>query len=160
MLQSSGPVQSTYDRYQKIGQVGTPASETGWDADTRIFEETADPAAGLGFGLVVSQGSNSDRGIRLGVPSGRHVIGITRSSVSTLTTFTDKYADGDNVDVAFRGDWFVIAEAAVQPGDAVLYDPVTGKLGHTGGTTLNGARWMTTAGAGGVAVVRLGDTIS
>jgi hypothetical protein len=41
MFQPSGPVQSTYDRYAKTGQVGTPASETGWDVDTRIFEDAS-----------------------------------------------------------------------------------------------------------------------
>jgi hypothetical protein len=64
MLQSGGPVQSAYNRYMVMGQVGTPASETGWDVDTRIFED-ASPPVGLGFGLAVSQGVG-DRGCVVG----------------------------------------------------------------------------------------------
>jgi hypothetical protein len=155
MRQASGPVQSTYDQYTPIGQVGTPATEHGWDVDSRICEE----ANGIGFGLVVCQG-DADKGALLGVTSGRDVIGISRASVSTYADNPDKYSENDNMAVAVRGDWYVVAEAAVNVGDAVLYDPTNGKLGHTGGTTLNGARWMSSAGAGGIAIVRLGGIVS
>lgn len=155
MLQPSGPVQSAYPRYNVMGQPGTPATETGWDADTKIFEEEASPPAGVGFGLAVSQGVN-DVGIRLGGPSGRVFVGITLANkTQNVSEFTDKYAGGDNVPVAVRGDIFVIAQNAVIVGEAVYFSATTGQLGHSGGTLIDNARWMTTTAAGAVGVVRL-----
>src|ERR1700678_1880836 len=113
MLQPSGPVQSTYNRYTAIGQAGTPASESGWDIDTKIFEEEASPPAGIGFGLACSQGVN-DNGIRIGGPSGRVFVGITRANpTQNVSEFTDKYAGGDNVPVFVRGDVYVVSLDAV-----------------------------------------------
>jgi hypothetical protein len=155
MLQPSGPVQSTYNRYLTVGQVGTPASESGWDVDTRICQDDSSPAVGIGYGLVVVQGSDGDRAAKIG--SGT-VVGITRSNVSnSVLQFTDAYGDGQNMPVATRGDWWVISEAAVTPSEAVYYNATTGVLGHSGGTLLPDARWMTTAAAGGLAVIRLGS---
>lgn len=157
MLQASGPVQSTYNRYAAAGQVGTPANETGWDVDTAIFEEHASPPAGIGFGLAVNQGAG-DQGVRLAGSGGFR--GITRANQSQPSSvFTDKYAGGDNLGVFVKGDIFVIAEAQVTAGEAVYYNAATGVLGHSGGTLILGARWMTsTTGASQIAVVRLGST--
>lgn len=157
MLQPSGAVQSTYGRYAAAGQVGTPATETGWDIDTKMFEEHASPAAGIAFGLAVQQGA-SDRGCRLG-GSGAFV-GITRANPSqAVSVFTDKYAGGDNTPVFVKGDIYAIAEAVVVAGEAVYYNPATGVLGHSGGTVILGSRWMTsTTGANQIAVLRLGST--
>lgn len=153
MLQPSGPVQSTYTRYQAAGQNGMPASETGWDVDTKIFEENASPAAGVGYGIVVQQGV-ADRGAR--IAGGGIVVGITRANVSNaVNQFTDKYAGGQNMGVAIRGDWWFTTEAAVVAGEAVYFNATTGVLGHSGGTLLSNCRWMTSAAAGGVAVMRL-----
>lgn len=155
MLQASGPVQTTYGRYAAAGQVGTPATETGWDTDTRLFEEHASPAAGVGFGLAVQQGA-ADRGARLG-GSGTF-LGITLANKTQITqVFTDAYSGGDNMPVATRGDIYVTAEAVVTADEAVYYNPATGVLGHSGGTVIKGAKWMTsTTGANQIAVVRLG----
>ncbi len=153
MLQPSGPVQSTYGRYTAIGQNGTPASESGWDVDTKIFEEHASPAAGIGYGIVVQQGV-ADRGAR--IAGSGIVVGITRSNPSNLvSTITDGYSGGQNMPVAVRGDWFFTTEAAVVAGEAVYFNATTGVLGHSGGTLLTNARWMTSAAAGGIAVLRL-----
>lgn len=153
MLQPSGPVQSTYNRYLTAAQNGMPASESGWDVDTKIFEENASPAAGVGYGIVVQQGVN-DRGARIG--GSGIIVGITRSNVSNIVSeFTDKYSGGQNMGVAIRGDWWFTTEAAVVAGEAVYFNAATGVLGHSGGSLLSNARWMTSAAAGGVAVLRL-----
>jgi hypothetical protein len=158
MLQASGPVQSTYSRYEPVGSVGTPASETGYDVDTKIFEEHASPAAGVGFGVVVRQGT-ADRGARLG--GSGDVLGITMANpTQNVSVFTDKYAGGDNMPVMIRGDLWVITEAAVVAGEALYYNTSTGVLGHSGGTAILGGRWMTSASAGQLAVVRLGSPAS
>jgi hypothetical protein len=154
MFQLGGPVQSTYNRYQPLGQVGTPASETGWDVDTALCQDDSSPATGIGYGLAVGRGADSDRAAYLGGT----FRGITRANPSnSVYQFTDKYADGQNMPIFVRGDIFVVAEGAVTPGEAVYYNPSTGALGHSGGTLIHDAMWMTTTGAGQVGVVRLGN---
>lgn len=154
MLQP-GPVQSAYSRYLTAAQNGMPASTTGWDVDTKVLE-----SASAAFGLAVSQGTN-DRGILLGVPSGHAFVGITVMDITLANldpTTTDKYLQNDNVAVAVRGDWWVTVHGAVTPHDKPTYDPVTGQLGFSGGVVIEDARWMTSAVAGGLAVLRLGNS--
>ncbi len=146
-------VQSTYIRYLTVAQVGMLASEINWSADTRI----AETAAGIGFGLAVSQGTN-DKGCILG---GSAFVGVTRADptlpqAAGLTT-VDKYAQYDNVGVLVTGDLWVVPDNAVVAGEAVYYSTTTGHLGHSGGTVIEDARWMTTAAAGALAVVRIGN---
>lgn len=153
MLQPA-PVQSTYTRYQPIAQNGMLASEINWSADTRIVET----AAGIGFGLGVSQGVNPD-GCVVG---GANCVGITRADPTLLRTDVvpapvDTYLQNDNCGVLVTGDLWVIAYAAVTVGSAVTFEAATGKLGIAG-TTVPNARWMTaTTASGQLAVVRLGN---
>ncbi len=156
MLQPSGPVQSTYNRYAVAGMVGTPVDETPYNIDTRICQDDSSPATGIGFGLAVQQGTDGDKAAAFG-GSGTFV-GITRSNpTQNVQTFTDKYSDGDNMPVFTVGDIWVIAEAAVTANEAVYYNPTTGVLGHSGGTLISGAKWLTaTTGASQIAAVRLG----
>lgn len=157
MLQPA-PVQTTYQQYLNAGQVGMIASEFGWDIDTRICE---DPAGnGVGFGLGVSQGTlHGDRSAALGALSGFTFLGVTVAdqTLSTLT-FTDKYADTDNMAVLVKGDiWVAVANAVTPEGD-VYYNNTTGAFGATSGssTKVANAKWMTTqATVGGLAVLRL-----
>jgi hypothetical protein len=154
MLQPSGAVQSSYGRYMTAGSVGTPASETGYDVDTKIFEEHASPAAGLAFGVGVRQGA-ADRGARLG--GSGDFLGVTMANpTQNVSEFTDRYGGGDNVPVMVRGDIWVITEAAVTAGEQLYYNTSTGVLGHSGGTAVLGGRWMTSASAGQLAILRLG----
>jgi hypothetical protein len=112
----------------------------------------ASPKAGLPFGRLVSQGTlHGDRAACLGVLSGRPIIGVTASDhtlpvVSGVTA--DRYEDGDNMAVAVRGDWWVIAADTVAAGDPVYYNTSTGELGASGITNaaqLVGAQWLTSA---------------
>jgi len=166
------PVQTTYNRYQNVGQVGMPATTTGWDVSTRIAEDLASPPAGIPFGRVVSQGTlHGDRSACLGHLSGRVVIGITASD-KTLPQRSDidadAYADGDNMAVAVRGDWWVLVTGTVAAGGAVYYNTSTGELGPSGisnASLLDGAQWITSeplaagdimkAAVGTLAIVRL-----
>jgi hypothetical protein len=157
------PVQTTYTQYVNVGQNGMPATMTGWDVDTRIFEDQASPLAGIGFGLAVCQGA-ADKGCRLGLMSGRLFVGITRA-VQTLASLgpvpipADTYWNGDNVNVHVRGDIWVIVGNNVTADAAVYCNTATGQLGASGITNagqITNARWQTTATSGNLAVVRLG----
>ncbi len=154
------PVQSHYNRYLTPAQVGMLASEINWSADTRIVET----AAGIGFGLAVSQGV-ADRGCILG---GSAFVGITRAdpTIAVASGLTvDKYPQYDNAGILVMGDIWVSPDNAVVAGEAVYYSTTTGVLGHSGGTIIEDARWMTTsttftttAGVSLIlAVVRLGN---
>jgi hypothetical protein len=161
------PVQTTYNQFLTSGQVGTPASETGWDVDNRIAE---DPLGnGIGFGLAVCQGTFSDYGATLGQLSGGSFVGITRADPTLPNVdpaFTDKYRDTDNMAVHVRGDIWVAPATNVSAGGAVYYDSVTGQLGASGISNpvlIANAKWMTSypmtsplIPAADLAVVRLG----
>ena len=157
MLQPA-PVQTTYTQYINAGQVGMPSTEFRWDIDTRLAEDPA--AAGIGFGLAVSQGTlHGDRSACLGLLSGQVLVGVTVAdqSLSTLV-FTDKYSDGDNMGVMVKGDIWVAVENAVTPETQVFFNNSTGQFGGTsaGHTRVVNARWMTSqATANGLAVLRL-----
>jgi len=162
MLQPA-PVQSTYTRYEPVAQNGMLANETNWVADTRIVET----AAGIGFGLAVSQGTG-DKGCIIG---GSNFVGITRADQtlpradlsipgSSSTTPLDAYSQYDNAGILKEGDIWVNCYAAVTPVTAVTYETATGKLGIAGTTITNG-RWMTSAsgsaGTPALAVLRVGN---
>jgi hypothetical protein len=154
MFQSTGPVQSAYVRYAPVGMAGMIAAETPYDIDTKVFEENASPVAGVGFGVAVFQGV-ADRGARIG---GSGVfLGITCANpTQPVHSFTDKYSGGDSIPVLTKGDIWITAEAAVVAGEALYVNAATGALAHSGGTAVHNARWMTSALAGQLAVLRLG----
>lgn len=163
MLQPA-PVQSTYVRYLVPGQNGMLADEVNFAADTRIVET----AAGIGFGLGVSQGV-ADDGCIIG---GAAFVGITRADPTIARADLapaaqlgiDTYFKGDNAGVLTMGDIWVLAYASVSPATAsVTFSATTGQFGLAG-TAVTHARWMTTAvGSAGtpvLAVLRLGDISS
>lgn len=155
------PVQSNYIRYLVPAQNGMLASEINFTADTRVVET----AAGIGFGLAVSQGTG-DRGCVLG---GTAFVGVTRAdptlAQASSITVVDHYQQYDNAGILVTGDLWVVPQGAVTAGEAVYYNYTTGQLGLSGGTVIEDARWMTTsatftttAGASVVlAVVRIGN---
>lgn len=152
MLTPSGPVQTTYDRYAQPAVNGMLASAINWDADTRIVE-TDD---GIGFGLAVSQGTE-DRGCIIG---GSSFVGLTRLDPTVIRSESltvDMYPQYDNAGILVKGDLWVTVYGDVSANDAVYYNSTTGRLGQSGGTLIEGARWMTSAASGELAVVRLGQ---
>ena len=150
MLKPS-PVQPTYTRYQPIAQNGMLGDETEAVTDSRIVET----AAGVGFGLAVSQGTG-DRGCIL---AGNDFVGVTRADQTlprSETLTLDKYAQYDNAGILCMGDIWVIVGGAVTITSAVVYDAATGQFG-TGAVAVEGARYMTGAASGGLALLRLGQ---
>jgi hypothetical protein len=147
------PVQTTYTRYINVGQVGMPATTTGWDISTRICEDLSSPKVGIGFGLIVTQGTlHGDRSAAVGQGSGSTVIGITAADHTLPSLVTgvaaDHYSDGDNMAVMTRGDIWVTAADTVLAGGPVYYNSSTGALGASGisnATLLAGAMWLTGA---------------
>ena len=142
-------VQSSYGRRMPIGANGMAADMQGWDADTKQCE-----SASIGFGLAVSRGTK-DNSVVLG---GACFAGISVRDVTLVHTTADRYEQKDNMAVATAGDWWVIVAANVLAGRAVSYNTTTGQLGSAG-TAIAGASWVTSASTGGLAIVRLNNTL-
>ncbi len=168
MLQPA-PLQTTYQQYETVGQVGMAGSMVAWSADNRILEDpTGD---GVGFGLAVCQGYKSDKGCTLGQLSGGAFVGITKADVtlplSSALPAIDTYYDTDNVPVQTLGDIWVAPDGVVAAGSPVYFNSVTGQLGPSGisnAVLIEGAVWITSLPNGsqptinfnGLAICRLG----
>ncbi len=121
-------VQTTYRPQQRAGLVGMPADGTMASDDTRIVETST----GIGFGLAVSQGTGAN-GCVLG---GGNFVGISmidvslvRSPIDPLSSVlanVDTYPQYSNCAIRSRGHIWVLAQANVNPGDALFYNPTNG----------------------------------
>lgn len=148
------PVQTAYEQNMKPGKLGMVANMTGWDGDTLLCETVA----GIGFGKAVGQGSDP-KGVRLGAAAATGFRGIAIRDVTLEVSAGDKYLQGQNVAVLTEGDIWVLANAQVTAGQDVTFHKDTGVLSTVAADSNNfaiaGARWMTSAGAGELAIVRL-----
>lgn len=138
-------IQTTYvERIAKAvaGMIG------GSDFNTRTG--IVETAAGIGFGLAVSQGA-ADQGIILG---GSAFVGISVRDVAVGAEKT-LYEQYKNAAYLTRGQIWVTVVSAVVAGAAVKYDTTTGAIDDSTGTTIPGARFVTSAGAGELALVEL-----
>src|SRR3982751_4507359 len=104
-------IQTTYSQTIRPGLPGMPATTHGYNADTRIVET----AAGIGFGLAVSQGT-ADKGAVLGgaAPVGVSIRDVTL--VHSAAADLDKYVDNENMSVMVDGDIWVLTDGAVTKG--------------------------------------------
>lgn len=147
-------LQTSYSETQRVALPGMPATMHGYDVDTRQCETVA----GIGFGLGVSQGS-ADKGVLLGVASAALFAGVSMRDVTQDVANLDKFVRYGDVPVMTRGDIWVTVGSDVAKGADVTVVVSTGVLGSVAadGTHLliAGARWMTTASNGGLAILRL-----
>jgi len=119
--------------------------------------ETAAP--GIPFGRAISQGVLSDQGRLLGgvltAFRGISVRDITlRGDVATANL--DKYQPLNNMGCLESGEIWVEPAVAVAVTDPVHYVQATGIFTNTGGIgPIVGAKWKTSCGVGGRAIVQL-----
>lgn len=156
---SAMAVQTAYNVNQPVGYPGQPANMNTYTADSLICETVA----GIGFGLAVSQGANYN-GCVLGGASAAVFRGLTVRDVTLAANVVpDKFADGDTISVMFRGDMWVTVGADVTAGQDVTFSSTTGVLSSAAASgsqfTIAGARWMTSATSGNVAIVRLSGNV-
>jgi hypothetical protein len=147
--------QTTYSERMAPPSPGTIAGAN-FDTTTGICE-TAAP--GIGFGLAVSQGTLSDQGVILGGTAatfrGVSVKDVTlRGDVASANL--DHYQIPDNVAICHKGEIWVEPTVAVNANDPVWFDGATGTFNKsTGIGPIKGARWKTSCGIGGRAIVEL-----
>ena len=157
-------VQSSWTAEPAAGRPGQIANMTNCRVDSRAVET----AAGIGFGLAVSQGS-SDNGCILGAAAdatgtflSTTFVGITVNDIFRYppdAAHTDEYARYDVAGILSEGDIWVSPDHAVVDGGDVTFNRSTGRLSSEAAAgaqpRIPGARWMTTAAANGIAKVRL-----
>lgn len=146
------PVQTNYS--ERIAP-NTPGTIHGSDRD--VDTGICETEAGIGFGLAVSQGSASDQGAILGGASAIVFRGIT---VKDITLPQDKYLPPNSMGILTRGPIHVAPGEAVAANDPVYFDGTTGVLYKQAGGgryLIKGARWKTSAGVGGIAIVQISD---
>jgi hypothetical protein len=148
-------VQKTYTGTLAPGTPGMIASEWPSAVDTKI----CDNDQGIGYGLAVCDSPMMDRGVVVGHLSGTASAAFVGISVRDITIAPDPcggdgYQLGDNMSVMVQGDIWVIAKQAVTRGHKASFNATDGSLG-TSGTAIPDSRWMTSAGAGQLAILRL-----
>jgi len=146
-------VQTTYATAMQPGLEGQVATQLNDDnSETRICET----AAGIGFGRAVSEGANA-RGAVLG--GATKFLGITVRDVSLVPAAgvtADLYPQRINMGVMLAGDMWVRVVAAVTHGAPATYNSTTGQLNPaSAGVAIVGSRYLTSAGAGELALLRL-----
>lgn len=147
------PVQSTYSERMAPNSPGT-LQGMDYAVDTGICE-TADP--GIPFGRAVSQGSLSDQGVILGGT----LVGFRGVSVKSITqgSEVDTYKAPVNVNVMKEGSIWVEPASAVNANGQVYFNSTTGLFddGAASGFVgpVKGARWKTSCGVGGRALLEL-----
>jgi hypothetical protein len=156
-------VQVTYRPQIPFGLVGMPADGLNAADDSK----TVETAAGIGFGLVVTQGARED-GIVVG--GAANPIGLTmrdvtlvRSPIDPLSSALaplDVYPQWSNAAIRQRGHIWVMSTATVNPGDPLYYNTATGALGAAGGQFAAGAVTFSGQPQAGQTVVLNGTTVT
>lgn len=119
--------------------------------------ETASP--GIPFGRAISQGTLSSQGAILGGTAA----GFKGVSIRDITTrgdlaVVDAYLPPNSMGILESGDIWVEPSVAVVAGEAVWFEPATGifrNILDTDGIPVAGAKWKTSCGIGGRAILSL-----
>ena len=137
--------QTSYPIYTPDSLVGMVYGQFTKDITSSLVET----AAGVGFGLAVSRGTDKDTQCVLG---GNDFLGITVRSLdreSAANTNTIQYDEKESAGVMQLGRVWANCANACAPGDTVSYNPTTGRLssgtGVSGDVAITGATWETTA---------------
>lgn len=143
------PNQTVYTEYMEAFVEGmVPNSEK-----NNIISRSVENEEGIGFGIAVIRGTE-DKQI-LPAEEGGSFLGVT---VRDSTQFADIYPQFETAAVITKGTIVVKAGVAVDAGDPVSVLEADGTWGKAAADsiTVAGAVWDTSAGAGELAVIRLG----
>lgn len=156
-------VQTNYPDTQPAAVAGAQATMIPATIISRTVESAAVP-----FGRAVKQGT-ADKGCSLFGSGDTAVLGISlldRSAAGTtvvngqVTARTpDVFGVGESARVITKGDIWVVCATGCSAGDPVYVRPSNGDFQDSSANSavqIAGARWDTSAGAAGLAVVRLG----
>lgn len=151
--------QTTYEQNQPVAYAGLIYAQNPKDVISRAVET----AAGVGFGVVVSRGTDKDKECILGGTTG--ILGVT---VRSLDREADdaagaiKYSQYETAGIMRNGYIWAVCPTGCVPGDVVNFVEATGVLdsgapADTTETALDNCFWDSTAAAGELAVLRVKD---
>lgn len=146
------PIQTSYNERHRVALPGMVGGSD-YGSKTGIVET----AAGIGFGLAVSQGTN-DKGVILGGSLAAFVGASIRdvASRNLMTDTVDKYANTKNMGYLNRGQIWVVPTTPVTPTSEVHFSATTGEFAASGGLgPVPGAKWVTSSAAGEPALLEL-----
>lgn len=149
--------QTNYGATPAVGIPGAIANEETFNSISR----TVETSGGLNFGQPAARGVTGDHMCRL-MASGAVFLGIAilNRAVPADASDPDNYPRYFAAALLTQGSIFVIAGAAVVPGDDVYWDSATGKYGTSSGGTniaIPDARFETSGGANDIVEVSLGN---
>jgi hypothetical protein len=151
--------QNSYDLRQASGYAGQVYSDAPKDIITRAVET----AAGIDFGVAVSQGAADDQAT-LG---GTAYLGVSIRSLDqegAANTGAIKWDETEAMGILRTGYIYAVCPTGCVPMDAVKFTNTTGALDSgvagVGETQLNGGTWQYTAAAGEIGVIRLESTLT
>lgn len=128
--------------------------------------ETAPPAV-IGFGLVVSRGSDPDNQAVIGGDA-TGILGVTVRSVgkeaASIGATSLVYENTEAMAIMQSGYIMVTAASGASPGDPVKFDNATGVIDSgapaAGETTITNAEWMETVEAGAIGKIRIDSVVN
>jgi len=147
--------QTTYSIRQGKAYAGLIYAQAPHDIVSRAVET----AAGIGFGVAVTRGTDPDKQVVLATSA--NFLGITIRSLEKEggDAGAIRWNVKETAGIMRVGYIWAVCPTGCVPGNAVKYTDDTGVLdsGAAGAseTQLNGATWETTASAGELAVVRI-----
>lgn len=148
---------ATQTSYSETLRPGVPGQIANMIPAT-LISRTVEDAAGVGFGLAVTQGAD-DYGCSAFGTGDTAILGITVRDRSLDANNPDEFGEGDSARVMTKGAVWVTASVAVNAGDPVYVIPATGAFAKTNASSavqIAGARWDTSTTGAGLAIVRLG----
>jgi hypothetical protein len=146
--------QTTYSETMAAPGPGTVAGQMDNARVVTGICETASP--GIPFGRAVSQGSASDQGVLIGgTLAGFRGVSV-RDVTLAHTDVVDAFLPPDSLAVLESGDIWVEPTVAVNANDVVWFNATTGTFNKsTGLGPIPGAKWKTSCGIGGRAILSL-----
>lgn len=148
-------VQTSYDLDQAVAYAGLIYAQAPHDISSRAVET----AAGIGFGLAVSRGTDKEKEAVLG---GTDFLGISVRALDregAINTGDIEYKQYESMSILRKGYIWAVCPDGCTAGDPVNYVNATGVFGAgaavAGETQLDGAVWDTSAAAGELAVIRI-----
>jgi len=134
-------VQSTYSERMPIAVAGLLADMRDWDGISRNVET----AAGIGFGLAVSRGTDTEGGAVLG-GTVTGFLGVSQRDVTLEANATpDEYQQNTEMGILTAGTIWVEVTGTPDPTDPVHFNATTGVFAASGGSgPVLGARFVST----------------
>lgn len=146
-------IQTTYSATLQPGLEGQIATMLD---DDDVETRTCETAAGVAFGRAVSEGTNARGAVLGGATKYIGVSVIDHTLVPQTGQTVDLYQRYSNMAVMLEGDVWVRPVAAVTHGSPATYDSTTGQLNPvSAGVSIPNSRYLTSAGAGALALLRL-----